>query len=187
MRCGCQSNRTAPFGVAGLGERRRLAGTTSRSPSKHVFPRVTSDATSPRYTRGGRVRWRARRAGWQSSCAARMMQSRNDTKQITAQVYTALGNATQSLGNFATARGAHAPCPRLQRTNILPWMACCCLLGWSASSHELECAQVRCLRQGARHLPPLLRCQRPEARGNAPNARQRRAPCVSAFHHIIII
>jgi len=125
---------------------------------------------------GGRVRWRARRAGWQSSCAARTIQSRNDTKQITAQVYTALGNAHQSLGNFAAARGAHAPCQRLQRTNILPWMVCCCLLGWSASSHELECAQVHCLRRQRRRERDTCfprYCVAREARGNAPNARQR--------------
>jgi hypothetical protein len=30
VTCGCHSDRTAPFGVAGLGERRRLAGTSSR-------------------------------------------------------------------------------------------------------------------------------------------------------------
>jgi hypothetical protein len=31
--CGCQSDGSGAFGVAGLGERRRLAGTTSRSTS----------------------------------------------------------------------------------------------------------------------------------------------------------
>jgi len=36
----------APFG---LGERRRLAGTTSRHPLQHIFTRQTSDATPPRY------------------------------------------------------------------------------------------------------------------------------------------
>jgi hypothetical protein len=33
QQCGCHSDRSGPFGVVGLGERRRLAGTTSRSPS----------------------------------------------------------------------------------------------------------------------------------------------------------
>jgi hypothetical protein len=33
VRCVCHSDRTAAFWVAGLGERRRLAGTSSRSPS----------------------------------------------------------------------------------------------------------------------------------------------------------
>jgi len=43
-------DRTPAFGVADLGERRRLAGTTSRSPLQHMLPRTTSDATPPRYS-----------------------------------------------------------------------------------------------------------------------------------------
>jgi hypothetical protein len=31
--CGCHSDKSVPFGVAGLGKRRRLAGTSNRSPS----------------------------------------------------------------------------------------------------------------------------------------------------------
>jgi hypothetical protein len=40
VRCGCHSDRTGAFWVAGLGERRRLAGTTSRSASTTYVPSV---------------------------------------------------------------------------------------------------------------------------------------------------
>jgi hypothetical protein len=52
VRCGCHSDKTAPLWVAALGQRRRLAGTTSRSPSTtHTIRSLELLLTQPRPAR----------------------------------------------------------------------------------------------------------------------------------------
>ena len=47
--CGGGADMGGAFGEAGLGEPRRLAGTSAGHPLEHMFPRYVPDATPPRF------------------------------------------------------------------------------------------------------------------------------------------